>query len=496
MRMRGKIWLRSVVLGSVLAFAGCADDGKRLDICENPELECDDGNACTEDRCDPDIGCLHEPIGCNDFDACTRDSCDAASGCVFDPLDCNDGNACTSDRCDAALGCRNTDVSAACDDSDVCTTDSCDPATGCVNAGVDCDDDNDCTAESCDAVSGCSSVAVADGTVCDRGLGRCQAGMCEAVGCTSDAQCDDDNACTANRCDLETNRCVNPDISESCDDGDACTADSCDPASGCVNEDDSARCDDDNECTVDACQAITGCSNVSVDDGTACDGGAGECTGGVCFALDRTEYQQNFESLNRENPTALADDGWTVYGNVFDSGTMDFLYGYGPFVAPNDGAAFSAIVTGQGGVEQGEQQLAVYSDYNNADHAGGRLIESIFYRERAITAADSGRTITFSFDAKRGNINDPGDPLCPCTTTAVAFIKTLNPAAGFATTNLIVENTTALPDSWGRYSITLPVVPALVDQLLQVGFSSTATLYQPSGNFYDNLEVRSSPTGR
>ena len=39
--------------------------------------------------------------------------------------------------------------------------------------------------------------------------------------------------------------------------------------------------------------------------------------------------------------------------------------------------------------------------------------------------------------------------------------------------------------------IRLPIDAGLVGQLLQVGFSSTATLYQPSGNFYDNVEVAS-----
>jgi hypothetical protein len=194
--------------------------------------------------------------------------------------------------------------------------------------------------------------------------------------------------------------------------------------------------------------------------------------------------------------SALADDGWVVFGNVFDGVTGRYRYGYGAFPAPNGGdPGFSHIDTGQGGPEQGAQQLAIFSDYNNMDHANGDLIESNVFRERRVTAEDVGNTITFSFDAKRGNINDPADPLCPCTSTAAAFIKTLNPAAGFATTNLVEEETTEIPDTWDRYTLTLAIDAGLEGQLLQVGFTTDATLYQPSAIFYDNIEVSSSPTG-
>lgn len=161
---------------------------------------------------------------------------------------------------------------------------------------------------------------------------------------------------------------------------------------------------------------------------------------------------------------------------------------------PNGGSAFSALVADQGGAGQGDQQVSIYNDYENTDHAEGHRIESNVFRERRITAADVGNTLTFSFDAKRGNINDPADPLCPCTSTAVAFIKTLNPAAGFATTNFVKEGTTAIPNTWNRYTLTLTVGSGLVNQLLQVGFSTNATNYEPSAVFYDNVQVSSAPT--
>ena len=79
-------------------------------------------------------------------------------------------------------------------------------------------------------------------------------------------------------------------------------------------------------------------------------------------SADLMSYEQSFETLNQLDPNALANDGWLVYGNVFDS-AFNHLYGYGPFVAPNSAAggpsAFSAIDINQGSPDQGAQQLVV-----------------------------------------------------------------------------------------------------------------------------------------
>ena len=106
-----------------------------------------------------------------------------------------------------------------------------------------------------------------------------------------------------------------------------------------------------------------------------------------------TAYHQDFETLVMADPAALSNDGWLVYGNVFDPTGVNWIYGYGPFPAPNPGAGFCALVTGQGGTEQGTQQLSVYNDYNNIDHAIGRRIESNVYREQTVSAADDRRHV-------------------------------------------------------------------------------------------------------
>jgi hypothetical protein len=60
-----------------------------------------------------------------------------------------------------------------------------------------------------------------------------------------------------------------------------------------------------------------------------------------------TPYSQDFEGLVETDPDALANDGWLVFGNVF-SPEGGYLYGYGPFPAPNHALAFSQIVLGEG----------------------------------------------------------------------------------------------------------------------------------------------------
>lgn len=196
----------------------------------------------------------------------------------------------------------------------------------------------------------------------------------------------------------------------------------------------------------------------------------------ACLAL--TPYAQDFEGMVHTDTGALAADGWLVFGNVFDS-LGGYLYGYGPFPAPNDGFAFCQIDTGQGGVEQGQNQLVVFSDYNNADHGVGNLIESNVFQEQTVVAGDVGQIWAFEFDAKRGNLEG--------ASVAAAFIKTLDPSSGWALTNYLTVDTTAIPVEWQGYRIAIEIDASLVGQIFQIGFVNTASNYEGAGIFYDNL---------
>jgi hypothetical protein len=192
--------------------------------------------------------------------------------------------------------------------------------------------------------------------------------------------------------------------------------------------------------------------------------------------LAQTPYSQDFELLAPTNGS-LAGDGWWNYGNVFDSG-WNWIGGYGPYGAVNNIGNWQDIVTGEGGPDQGDQQIVVYSDYANSNHdTTGNWVESNLYQEWTVGAGASG-IWEFTFDAKMGNLEK--------RSTALAFIKTLDPNAGWAMTNFITQPTTNTPVTWTGYSLTIDLA-GLDNQILQIGFSSTATDYEGCGVFYDNV---------
>jgi hypothetical protein len=106
-----------------------AGDVDARNLCEG--VNCDDGDACTFDRCDPTTGqCLHE----------SAPSTGAPVPSCSSIADCDDGNPCTNDTCETVsegcgvgpmsmcyhtpiLGCGSCE--ATCNDNDPCTRDSC-----------------------------------------------------------------------------------------------------------------------------------------------------------------------------------------------------------------------------------------------------------------------------------------------------------------------------------------------------------------------------------
>jgi hypothetical protein len=200
-------------------------------------------------------------------------------------------------------------------------------------------------------------------------------------------------------------------------------------------------------------------------------------------------FSEDFEGLDQTDELALGNAGWLVFGNVFSSGGS-YLYGYGPEPAPNNPAqpAFSQITIDEGGDEQGTQQISVISDYENLDHAFFNLIEANVYQEFTIDATNVGQRWIFQFDAKRGDLAPPS--------TAAAFIKTIDPASGFSTSNFLTVDTSAIPTTWNTYSIVLDIDAGLENQFFQIGFMNTSTNYDPTAVFYDNVNlVQIPPTG-
>jgi hypothetical protein len=172
---------------TVDAEAGLCLQGACIAWCDG--VECDDGNDCTEDLCDRGTGeCTHphRPDGAEcDFGelpgVCESGVCVDAELCR--EVDCSDGNDCTDDVCDLVdASCSNPNRV----DGAACEVDELpgECAEGvCIGLceGVDCEDDNPCTMDGCDPVTGtCPHTPVKDGTECDFDdlTGICEAGQC------------------------------------------------------------------------------------------------------------------------------------------------------------------------------------------------------------------------------------------------------------------------------------------------------------------------------
>jgi len=189
-------------------------------------------------------------------------------------------------------------------------------------------------------------------------------------------------------------------------------------------------------------------------------------------------YSQDFEGMNMADAAALGNDGWRIFANVYDTDKTSHLYDYGVFVAPNGGAGFSSI-----DAVPDNQQLKAFSDYNNTDHGDGKWIEALVFQQQTISASDVGSIWNFTFDLKQGNQI--------AESSSNAFLKTINNALDVTSESIL--NTTAFGTDWGTLTLSLEIDNSMVGQVLQFGFSTTATYYTPSGVLYDNINFSSTP---
>ncbi len=295
---------------SVANQAPC-DDGNACtlsDVCSagvckaGPTLDCNDDDVCTTDSCDAAQGCLHllNTAPCDDGDLCTTgDHCQLGECAGSGQLTCNDGNACTDDACEPDVGCTFTPNAAPCDDGNACTTDDACSAGWCKGGGaLKCDDENSCTNDACDSETGCIHFQhegeCDDGSACTIG-DQCQNGACVS-GPT--LVCDDNNVCTDDACDpgqgcVYTGNDLMCDDSNACTDGDVCAEGECVP--GPVLD-----CDDLEVCTDDACLPESGCANTPVADGTGC-GENFECWAGECVdACESGNIQFGYSGAAKE----------------------------------------------------------------------------------------------------------------------------------------------------------------------------------------------------
>lgn len=249
---------------------------------------CDDGFACTDATCSlTSHGCSITPSTtyCGSVSVpCLDNVCDPSdpgadsTGCVYTNRTgaCEDYRSCTDDYCNPATGCVHVAHVERCDDGKGCTKDFCytndtdvdnlgGVGTGCYFR-VDCDDNVACTIDRCVNVTGNR----------DRCLHTVDNLLCEDyVDCTYELACDAENPGYSN-----TPGCIKIPMHEWCDDHDPCTIDTCEPELGskdsCVHT--NMTCDDCIDCTVDSC-TDGDCDNDAVDE--LCDDHY-DCTVDVC----------------------------------------------------------------------------------------------------------------------------------------------------------------------------------------------------------------------
>ena len=136
------------------------DDGVACTVDSCADAACahtpDDTLCAAGDTCDAAMGCggraCSDDDHCADGDVCNgRESCEAGVCRTGATPDCDDGIACTMDRCDTASGgCLNEATDAICDDGLFCNGPEVCGAAGCgPGTPVDCDDGDACTDDYC-----------------------------------------------------------------------------------------------------------------------------------------------------------------------------------------------------------------------------------------------------------------------------------------------------------------------------------------------------------
>ncbi len=312
-----------------------AGDGYCVD-----DVDCEDGDPCTEDSCTLDR-CTHTAIDCDDGLECTPEGCkeedstdgsegsdgidatDGADGtCVEGDCQCSDdddcqaadGAPCKATKCDQGV-CVLVGSEVPCDDSDECTENDACSEGSCTGSPMKCDAGKTCVGGSCADACELAGCECSDDVDCDSlagacKIGRCVEGQCEVVD-LAEGECDDGNPCTEGDV-CKPDGCVG--VKKDCDDGLPCSTDSCQSGTcvhspcDCQSDEDcilsdagpckvgecvagdckvslvSGTCDDGNPCTAgDACKSgLCSGSAMDCDDGWACS--PDDCEGGQCFS--------------------------------------------------------------------------------------------------------------------------------------------------------------------------------------------------------------------
>lgn len=379
----------------------------KITILCSANANCDDGNACTNDVCNPNGTCSNvnnynaathccDPDNGNlvvlsDGDECTDDVCNTATGQVTHPnsasnTPCGDpfNSQCDKpDSCDGAGNClaRLEPPGTACGsptDTDCNGADTCDGAGVCLTnirpAGVPCGDPSDTAcdnSDTCNGLGACLANNEPNGIACSTGQFCVEGERCQSAVCTGGTprNCADLLTCTTDTCNEGTDQCDHLLQAEKCLIDGVCylagelrpdnTCEECNPSLATTAwsvKPDGSACNDGNACT--------GTGRPGIADDT--------CTGGVCEGEVDAECNDDCEfavvaivGVNLSNNSSAGEDDGEASCQPDSNHDVWFKY-----TAACDGITF-ASTTGSALVPSNDTVLSIYT---NCPNLGGMEI--------------------------------------------------------------------------------------------------------------------------
>jgi hypothetical protein len=385
-------------------------------------------------------------------------------GGVECPGGCDDGIACTVDACATGV-CRSEPEDALCAEGERCQT-----GTGCVP--VMCTEDSQCD----------------NGSFCD-GTERCapmSPGADPRTGCAAGEppRCDDDVACTADRCDDESSRCISEADHGLCDDGIDCTSDRCDSARGCFSSPDDSLCG--TFCSLGVCDPEAGCIDGEprdCEDGTPCTRDSCDEDAMMCVATPLDADGDGAPALTVggsrcEDGTDCDDDDASVHPGADelcnrDDDDCDGTIDEGCVALPDTCATARELRLGAGGTASASGTLVDFeADYGNPCSRTGAP-DAVYYLDIprasdvvidtigsvADTVLAVGTTCSSTgFRLGCDNDYDGGE-----TTESRVFVHRIEPGAGSASVRLFILVDGFEPSSTEAFTLNVRVTAAAPD---------------------------------
>ena len=192
-----------------------------------------------------------------------------------------------------------------------------------------------------------------------------------------------------------------------------------------------------------------------------------------------TFFADNFEASGAAGATNLGAP-WSMNKEVFTS-TGGYVGGYYP------GTTFgpNAIVTGQGGVDQGLYQGKLWPDFDGwwGDWTDNKTVKTSLLFNKTLTAEDiAPGVIQMDFNFKTGPIGT--------TASVIAFAKLLN--SSFSET-WYTQTLNLNSSDWSSGATVLTFNGAQVGANAQFGFMVTSDNYKAADLYIDNVTISNVP---